>query len=56
MDFEKDILKVEEKLISQYGFLKEEINFIVKKKPTFIILDSDIRNPGIQTLDHFFIK
>ena len=39
MDFENDILKAEEKLISEFGFVKEEINFLMKHKPTFILFD-----------------
>lgn len=36
-DFEKDILEPEKKLIEQYGFVKEEINFIMRYKPTFVL-------------------
>jgi hypothetical protein len=39
LDFEKDILASEQKLIETYGFKKEEINFVMKYKPSFILLD-----------------
>lgn len=37
LNFEKDILPVEGALISKYGFLKEEIDFIMRKKPSFLV-------------------
>jgi hypothetical protein len=37
MDFEKDILGLEQILMAKYGFTHEEINFIMKKKPTFLL-------------------
>ena len=36
-DFEKDILTAEQKLISDYGFAKAEIDFIMKYKPSLIL-------------------
>lgn len=55
LDFEKDILAAEQKLISQYGFVKEEINFVMKHKPAFILLDKD-NDTGMNVLHKFFVQ
>jgi hypothetical protein len=50
-DFERDIIPAEEKLINTYGFLKEEINFIMRYNPKFILGVSDIeQDTGIKVL------
>lgn len=38
LDFERDVVAAEEKLISEYGFLKEEVSFIMRYNPKFILL------------------
>ena len=55
MDFEKDILGAEQSLISKYGFVKEEINFIMKSKPTFIIID-ERSNEGIHVVHKLLVE
>lgn len=40
LDFEKHILSAEKKLMD-YGFVKEEINFVMRYKPSFILFDHD---------------
>jgi hypothetical protein len=39
MDIDRDIVPAEEKLISSYGFLKEEVNFVMRYNPKFILFD-----------------
>jgi len=41
LDFDKDILPAEKKLIDQYGFVKEEINFVMRYKPSFILYEKE---------------
>jgi hypothetical protein len=41
MDFEKEILPAEKRLIDEFGFVKEEINFIMRYKPTFILFEKE---------------
>lgn len=41
LDFEKDIAPAEKKLIDEYGFVKEEIDFIMKYKPSFILFEKE---------------
>lgn len=55
LDFEKDILPAEKKLIEEYGFLKEEVNFIMKYKPTVILLDH-LKDEGMNTLYKVFVQ
>lgn len=55
MNFEKDILTAEQKLITQYGFMKEEINFIMRYKPTFILLDHQ-EDEGIHHIHKYFVE
>ena len=51
LDFERDIIPAEEKLINTYGFLKEEINFIMRYNPKFILGVSDVeQDTGIKLL------
>jgi len=49
-------LPAEEKLINLYGFVKEEINFVMKHKPTFILLDIDGDRVGMNGLYKFFVE
>lgn len=44
LDFEKDIAPAEKKLIEEYGFVKEEIDFIMKYKPSFILFEKEGEN------------
>ncbi len=39
LDFERDIIPAEEKLINDYGFLLEEIKFVMRYNPKFILLE-----------------
>ena len=39
MDIDRDFVPAEEKLISTYGFLKEEVNFVMRYNPKFILFD-----------------
>jgi hypothetical protein len=56
LDFERDILAAEQKLINTYGFLKEEINFVMKYKPSFILLDHVGDKEGMHALNKFFVQ
>lgn len=55
LDFEKDILPNEKKLIEHYGFVKEEVNFIVKHRPSFIVMGKDDK-VGMEVLYKFFVE
>ena len=55
-DFEKDILESEKKLIEQYGFVKEEINFIMRYKPTFVLFEKESANEGFLMLHKYFVE
>ena len=56
LEFERDILPAEEKLIKDYGFVKEEINFIMRYKPSFILFEQDSPNDGgLKALVKFFV-
>jgi hypothetical protein len=51
LNFDRDIIAAEEKLINEYGFLREEINFIMKYNPKFILLGGDKQEEeGIKAL------
>lgn len=51
MDMERDIIPAEEMLITQYGFLKEEVNFVMKYVPKFVLVGSHAReDTGIKVL------
>lgn len=54
MDIDRDFLPAEEKLISSYGFLKEEINFVMRYNPKFILFEQTPKS-GIKTLQAFFV-
>ena len=56
LDFDKDILGAEQKLISEYGFLKEEINFIMKHKPSFILFEQDSEKTGLRSLVNYLVE
>lgn len=56
LNFEKDIISAEQKLINEYGFLKEEVNFVMKYKPSFILLDIVGDREGMHGLNKFFVK
>ena len=49
LDFDRDILPNEEKLINTYGFLLEEVKFIMKYNPKFILPGEDLQ-VGIKVL------
>lgn len=55
LDFEKDIEPAEQKLISQYGFVKEEINFVMRYKPSFILLDKQGEGEGMHLMNKYFV-
>ncbi len=50
LDFEKDILPAENKIIEEYGFVKEEVNFIMKYKPSFILFEQEGENTGLKMI------
>ncbi len=56
LSFERDIIPAEEKLINTYGFLKEEINFVMKYKPSFILFEKERDNEGFKGLHRFFVE
>ena len=57
MDIERDVIPAEEKLINEYGFLKEEVNFIMKYNPKVILLGGVNQDKeGINALQQFFVK
>lgn len=56
LDFEKDVLEPEKKLIEKYGFVKEEINFIMRYKPTFILFEKESQNEGFLMLHKYFVE
>ena len=56
MDFENDILPAERKLIEKYGFVKEEINFIIKRKPAFILFEKEGSNEGLLMLNKYLVE
>ena len=58
LDFDKDVLPAEEKLISQFGFLKEEVNFIMRYNPKFILLSENqrTRDIGIEAMHKYFVQ
>lgn len=35
-DFEKEVLAAEKRVIEEFGFVKEEVDFIMRKKPSFL--------------------
>jgi hypothetical protein len=56
MDFEKEILPAERRLIDEFGFVKEEINFIMRYKPTFILFEKEGEREGMLLLHKFFVE
>jgi hypothetical protein len=54
LDIDRDIIPAEEKLISTYGFLKEEVNFVMRYNPKFILFDQT-SDTGIKNLQSFFV-
>jgi hypothetical protein len=49
MDIDRDIIPAEEKLISTFGFLKEEVNFVMRYNPKFILFEQT-QDSGLKTL------
>jgi hypothetical protein len=56
LSFENDILPAEQKLINQYGFLKEEINFIMKYKPSFILFEIEGDRTNMNGVYKYFVE
>ena len=54
-DFEKDILANEQKLMNEYGLAKEEIDFIMRYKPS-IILNSETDKTGPHIVRKVFVE
>jgi hypothetical protein len=52
---DRDIIPSEEKLINTYGFLKEEVNFVMRYNPKFILFEKT-PDMGIKTLEAFFVN
>ena len=57
LDFERDIIPAEEKLINDYGFMKEEISFIMRYNPKFILVGNLQQSDsfGIKALKNFLV-
>lgn len=56
MDFDRDIIPAEEKLINEYGFLLEEIKFVMRYNAKFIMLgQQSAKGHGIEALKQFFV-
>ena len=55
LDIDRDIIPAEEKLISTYGFLKEEVNFVMRYNPKFILFEQTA-DTGIKNLQSFFVN
>lgn len=56
LDFDKDIVGAEQQLINTYGFLQEEVNFVMRYNPKFILLQTKGDQTGIKTLEEFFVN
>lgn len=57
MNFERDILPAEAKLMQKYGFIKEEVNYIMRYKPTFILADQlEEKQEGMNHIYKFFVE
>lgn len=54
-DFDRDILKAEQRLINEFGFVKEEIDYVMKKKAKFILFEKD-DSEGFLLVHNFFVK
>jgi len=54
LDIDRDIVPAEEKLISAYRFLKEEVNFVMRYNPKFILFEQTAET-GIKNLQSFFV-
>ncbi|CDW81088.1 UNKNOWN [Stylonychia lemnae] len=55
LDFEKDILTAEKKLMDQFGFVKEEINYIMRYKPAFILFEHN-QDEGMSVIFKVFVE
>ena len=51
----EEIQKCEQSLKSEFGFLSEEIKFVVRHKPTFLMWQ-DNNKTGMNALRDFFVK
>lgn len=57
LDFEREVIGAEEKLINEYGFLKEEINFIMRYNPKFILVDQQSEDGhGIKAMRKLLVQ
>lgn len=57
LDFDRDIVSAEERLINEYGFLQEEIKFVMRYNPKFILLgQQSAESNGIEALKQFFVQ
>jgi hypothetical protein len=50
-----DITKLESQLKKEFGFIKEEIRFVVRHKPSFLLWQ-ETQKTGMNTLRDFFVK
>jgi hypothetical protein len=55
MDFERDIKGAEEKLMQEFGFAKEEINYVMRYKPIFILHELE-KHEGINALRKVLVQ
>jgi hypothetical protein len=56
LDFEKDILPAEQKIIEKMGFVKAELNFVMTKKPALILFEQDGKSEGLNMLYKYFVE
>lgn len=43
-------------MMTKFGFVKDEINFIMKKKPSFVLFEKEQDNEGLKMLHKYFVE
>ena len=51
----EEISNIENQLKQEFGFVKEEIRFVVRHKPSFLLWKENT-NTGMKALSEFFVK
>jgi hypothetical protein len=51
----EEISNIENQLKQEFGFVKEEIRFVVRHKPSFLLWQENT-NTGMKALSEFFVK
>lgn len=51
----QDLAQLEKSLTTRFGFNKQEINFVMRHKPTFLFWEKDL-SKGIAMLEALFVK